>query len=285
MRLLNKSSGKQKQFLAFYEFKDQVDPEELRQNLLKQEFQKKLLGTLILAEEGINGSVIGTISDNQFLLDTLKNLNFNDLTINRYLTNSEAYDRFRIKIKKEIVTSEFNVARINKSSYIDPEKWDEEIKRHNMTIIDVRNFYESNIGSFQNSIKPMTHNFKEFKKVITSQLAQHPREKPIGIFCTGGIRCEKAADFLNSQGFSSVHKLNGGILNYFKNNPQKKSLWSGDCFVFDKRVAINKHFECTNYQQCYGCKQIIRSNERFESLDEWTLCTECKKLRNHNDKN
>ena len=152
-----------------------------------------------------------------------------------------------------------------------------------MTIIDVRNFYESHIGSFLNAIKPKTHNFKEFKRVITHQLAQHPKNKPIGIFCTGGIRCEKAADFLNSQGFSSVRKLNGGILNYFKNNPEKKSLWSGDCFVFDKRVAINKHFERTHYQQCYGCKQMIRPNVKFESINEWTLCTECKKLRNHND--
>ncbi len=283
MKLFHQHLEGQKQFLAFYEFKDRVDPEELRQYLVKQEFQKKLLGTVILAKEGINGSVTGTISDTQFLLDTLKSLNFNNLITNRYVAESEAFDRFIIKIKKEIVTSEFNVAKSKKNNYIDPQKWDEEIIRQNMTIIDVRNFYESKIGSFLNAIKPKTRNFKEFKKVIVNQLAHHPKNKPIGIFCTGGIRCEKAADFLNSKGFSSVYKLNGGILNYFKNNKEKKSLWFGDCFVFDKRLAINKDFEPANYQQCYGCKKMIRLNPRFESAEEWTLCNKCKKLQGYND--
>ena len=283
MKLFNQHLEGQKQFLAFYEFKDRVDPEELRQKLVKHKFQKKLLGTLILAKEGINGSVTGTISDTQFLLDTLKSLNFNNLITNKYVAKSEAFDRFIIKIKKEIVTSEFNVAKNKKSNYIDPQKWDEEVMRQNMTIIDVRNFYESKIGSFLNAIKPKTRNFKEFKKIIANQLAHHPKNKPIGIFCTGGIRCEKAADFLNSKGFSSVYKLNGGILNYFKKNKEKKSLWYGDCFVFDKRLAISKDFERANYQQCYGCKEMIRLNPWFGSGEEWTLCNKCKKLQSYND--
>ena len=187
--------------MAFYEFRDKVDPEALRQNLIKKDFQARLQGTLILSKEGINGAVTGTKNDTQFLLDTLNELNFNNLIINRYSTAAEAFDRFIVKIKNEIVTSDFNVDKIKKSKYINPENWDEEVTRQNMTIIDVRNFYESTIGSFRDAIKPKTRNFKEFKRTIVNKLRGHPKNKPIAMFCTGGIRCEKAADFFKFTGF------------------------------------------------------------------------------------
>lgn len=282
MKMYSQKITKEEQYLAFYQFKDKVNPIALQQILIKKDFQTRLLGTVILAKEGINGAVTGTKSDTQFLLDTLNELNFNNLIINRYYTANEAFDRFLIKVKNEIVTSNFNTDKIKKSSYINPEKWDEEVTQQNMTIIDVRNFYESKIGSFRNSIKPKTRNFKEFKRIILNKLRDHPKNKPIGMFCTGGIRCEKAADFLYSQGFSSIYKLNGGILSYFKSNKENKSLWSGDCFVFDKRVAINRDFECANYQQCYGCKQMIKLNSKSKSTDEWTLCDICNNLGDTN---
>ena len=282
MKISSQKAPTEKQFLAFYEFRDKVNPEALRQNLIEKDLQARLLGTLILSKEGINGAVTGTKNDTQFLLNTLNELNFNNLIINRYSTATEAFDRFIVKIKNEIVTSDFNVNKIKKSNYINPEKWDEEVTRQNMTIIDVRNFYESMIGSFRDAIKPKTRNFKEFKRAIVNKLRDHPKNKPIAMFCTGGIRCEKAADFLNSQGFSSIYKLNGGILSYFKNNKEHKSLWSGDCFVFDKRVAIDRNFERANYQQCYGCKQMIKLDSKSKLFDEWTLCSKCKKLSGAN---
>ena len=271
------------EFLAFYQFKNTANPEAL-QNVINETYSSKLLGTIILAKEGINGSITGNTDHVKKFITTLKKNGFCNLTMSQYPSTSEAFDRFVVKIKNEIVTSNFKAPRSKMGFYIEPDKWDEEIVKPNMTVLDVRNFYESKIGSFLNAIKPKTRNFKEFKNFITIRLADHPKDKPIAMFCTGGIRCEKAADFLNSIGFSSIYKLNGGILGYFKKkDKRKKSLWTGDCFVFDKRVAINKNFVKMKYQQCYGCKTTIIHDTFSLPLEEWTLCRKCKEIRNSDD--
>ena len=270
------------EFLAFYQFKDTANPKAL-QNIINETYSSKLLGTIILAKEGINGSIMGNSENVKKFITTLKKNGFCNLTMNQYLSRNEAFDRFVVKIKNEIVTSNFKAPKSKMSFYIEPDRWDEEIVKPNMTVLDVRNFYESKIGSFLNAIKPKTRSFKEFKDFITIRLADHPKDKPIAMFCTGGIRCEKAADFLNSIGFSSIYKLNGGILGYFKKNKTKKSLWTGDCFVFDKRVAINRNFVKMKYQQCYGCKTIITHDTFLLSSEEWTLCLKCKETRNNDD--
>ena len=194
------------EFLAFYQFKNTANPEAL-QNVINETYSSKLLGTIILAKEGINGSITGNTENVKKFITTLKKNGFCNLTMSQYPSTSEAFDRFVVKIKNEIVTSNFKAPRSKMGFYIEPDKWDEEIVKPNMTVLDVRNFYESKIGSFLNAIKPKTRSFKEFKDFITIRLADHPKDKPIAMFCTGGIRCEKAADFLNSIGFSSIYKL------------------------------------------------------------------------------
>ena len=265
-------------FASFYQFSEVTRLEHFKDSLLEQCELAGILGTIILSREGVNGSVVGSDTAISSLLDFMaKILKFNDLLINRSLTAAKPFDRLVVRIKNEIVTSGFK-HKTRSSDYVEPEEWDTFIKQEDVITVDVRNFYEHSIGSFTDAVRPEIRNFRQFPKFV-SQVLEKNKNKKLAIFCTGGIRCEKASHFLKSSGFDKVYQLKGGIFNYFvKKREKKNSLWFGDCFVFDKRLAVDKNFETINYQQCPNCKEMI--SKRDEPIDdiEWAVCAACTQI-------
>ena len=271
----------EKSFISFYEFGHVSHPERTKTLLLEICEEKEILGTVTLSLEGINGSLVGIDKSITSLLKLLvETLGFKRLLINQSIINSAPFDRLVIRIKDEIVTSGFQNHGFRNSNYVDPKDWDDFTKKDNVLTIDVRNFYEHQIGTFSNAIHPNIRRFREFPKFIERKLKKE-RDKKIAIFCTGGIRCEKASHMLKNSGFPNVHQLKGGIFNYFKSNYQSNSsLWQGDCFVFDKRLAIDRNFDTSNYEQCPGCKEMIpKKNQPVDDI-EWAPCPQCCDGRN-----
>ena len=265
-------------FASFYQFSEVVRPMDLRISLLEQCESDGIMGTIILSHEGINGSIIGSEDAISSLLEFVeKNMGFNHLLVNRSQTLARPFDRLVVRVKEEIVTSGFKDQTLHTSNYIDPEEWDSFIEQKNVIPIDVRNFYEHSIGSFINAIRPDIRSFRQFPEFASKQLEEN-KDKKLGIFCTGGIRCEKASHLLKSLGHEQVYQLKGGIFNYFKSNRESKdSLWYGDCFVFDKRLAVDRNFKTINYQQCPNCKGMISKKDKSADDIEWAVCSACAK--------
>ena len=244
---------------------------------IKCEFEKvlnkiNLKGTIILADEGINGSISGNKNDLNYFLETINRIleiKVNDIKINRI--NTIPFNRMKVRLKKEIVSLGVGEMDINRDggSYIDPEDWDSMILHKNTQILDVRNNFEIEIGKFKNAIRSNTKSFREFPKTIEN--LKISKDQPIAMYCTGGIRCEKASAYLKKQGYSMIYQLKGGIINYLEYHKKKEigSNWQGECFVFDDRVTINKNLEKGKYLQCYACRHPIR--------DEHILSKEYKK--------
>ena len=236
-----------------------------------------LLGTIILSTEGINGSVAGNGESINKLLSILEHsLFFKHLIINRTKVTTEPFDRMVVRIKPEIVTSDFENLSFKDSQYVEPEDWDHFIRRQGIITMDVRNFYEHSIGSFVNSWSPNIRRFRELQEIVFKELKKH-RQRKIAIYCTGGIRCEKASSLLRGFGFHQIFQLKGGIFNYFqKRTLAKDSQWKGDCFVFDKRLAVDNKFRTLNYEQCPGCKGMIPKKDIAYSESEWAHCPSCE---------
>ena len=247
---------------SFFPFQENLILD-LKNKLLEIENENYLSGLLIFAHEGING----TICAEKNVIDIVINL-LNKYTDNRNLnikvnfTKKKVFKKLKIKIKKETVT--MGVPEINPSenngTYIDSADWNKFIKSQNTIVIDTRNHYEVSIGTFQNSINPNTRNFSEFPKWVDDHLDNHlenTQSTNIAMFCTGGIRCEKAASLLKKKGYKNIYHLRGGILQYLEDIPKEKSLFEGDCYVFDKRVALNHQLEKGSYSICHACGMPI----------------------------
>ncbi len=232
---------------------------DLKNKLLEIENENDLSGLLIFASEGING----TICAEKYVIDIAINL-LNKYTDNRNLnikvsfSKNKVFKKLKIKIKKEIVT--MGVPGINPSqsngTYINPANWNQLIKNQNTIVIDTRNHYEVSVGTFENSINPNTRNFSEFPKWVDDQLENHIENKDytnIAMFCTGGIRCEKATSLLKKKGYKNIYHLKGGILQYLDEIPEEKNLFEGECFVFDKRVALDNELKKGSYSICHAC--------------------------------
>jgi len=232
---------------------------DLKNKLLEIENGNDLSGLLIFASEGING----TICAEKNVIDIVINL-LNKYVDNRNLntkvnfSKKKVFKKLKIKIKKEIVT--MGVPEINPSesngTYIDPADWNKLIKNQNTIVIDTRNHYEVSIGTFQNSINPNTRNFSEFPRWVDDHLDSHLENKEyknIAMFCTGGIRCEKATSLLKNKGYKNIYHLQGGILQYLDDIPKEESLFEGECYVFDKRVALDQELEKGSYSICHAC--------------------------------
>ncbi|MBO8204722.1 rhodanese-related sulfurtransferase [Prochlorococcus marinus] len=243
---------------SFFPFQENLILD-LKNKLLEIEKEKDLSGLLIFASEGINGTICAEIN----VIDIVMNL------LNKYIDNKKlntkvnfskkkVFKKLKIKIKKEIVT--MGVHEINPSqdngTYIDSFNWNKLIENQNTIIIDTRNYYEVSIGTFQNSINPNTRNFSEFPKWVDDHLDSHLENKEstnIAMFCTGGIRCEKATSLLRKKGYKNIYHLQGGILQYLDDIPEEKNLFEGECYVFDKRVALNHELEKGSYLICHAC--------------------------------
>ena len=267
---------------TFYRFKNLIEVRSLKIKLDKYLKNKLILGTVLLANEGVNGTISGTKKDlNEFINFIKQNLKIRKLSIKISQNKFIPFYRLKIRLKKEIVTIGDKTIKPEKitGKHIDPKNWDKIINNKKYMIIDTRNNYEVSIGSFKNAINPKTKSFREFPKFI--EKLNIKKKQPIAMFCTGGIRCEKASSYLLKNGFKDVSQLDGGILNYLEMKKKDESIsWQGECFVFDNRVAVNNKLDKGSYEQCYGCRQpITKQDMKLKSYKKGATCKYCINLK------
>lgn len=249
---------------AMYQFVSLDDPGSIRSPLLELMHQEGVRGTLLLASEGINGTVAGTRSGIDRLLDWLRvPERFPGLSVKESYCEEMPFLRTKVKLKKEIVT--MGVEGVDPENivgtYIKPEDWNALIADPDVTLIDTRNDYEIQIGTFKDAKNPKTESFREFPAFVEAKL-DPAKHKKVAMFCTGGIRCEKSTSYLKSLGFDEVYHLEGGILNYLETVPEAESAWEGECFVFDERVTVDHQLKKGHYDQCNACRMPITDNDK-----------------------
>ena len=226
---------------AFYHFTEFSDFETWADRLLEHGLSVGLRGTIILAEEGVNSTCSGSVDAVDSTIELLRSdERFKSMEVKYSYADFCPFPKFKVKKKPEIVTFRQSGAdpRSAVGEYLDPEEWNQLISDPEVVTIDTRNDYEVKVGKFQGSINPKTDDFSDFATFVDQQLIEH-KEKKIAMYCTGGIRCERSTAYLKEKGFHQVYHLKGGILKYLESMPKKESLWEGDCFVFDYRVAVN----------------------------------------------
>ena len=265
---------------AFYSFIDLSDLLQLKSEFT--EFLKKqdIRGTMLIASEGINGTLAGEKSSINEFKNFLKSKNLYEAK--NFKTSHCEYDpfpRLKIKLKDEIVTIGNKLVDPKKivGEYIPPEDWNQLIADEEVMVLDTRNTYEHSIGSFKNAIQPETTNFREFPAWLDRvQASGLDKNKKVAMFCTGGIRCEKASSLMRSKGFENIYHLQGGILNYLEKINEEDSLWKGECFVFDDRVSINHKLQVGSYDLCHGCRMpITESDKNSEHYERGISCPNC----------
>jgi len=266
---------------SFFSFEENLI-NELKNSLLNIEKKKDISGILIFASEGINGTICAEKNVIEIIFNLIKKYTDNkNLNIKVNFSEKKAFKKLKIKIKKEIVT--MGVPQIkplqDNGNYIDSFNWNKLIKNQNTIVIDTRNHYEVSIGTFRNSINPKTRNFSEFPKWVDDHLDSHIENKEstnIAMFCTGGIRCEKATSLLKKKGYKNIYHLQGGILQYLDDIPVEKNLFEGECFVFDKRVALNHELEKGSYSICHACGMPVSiEDQKRKEYREGIQCHFC----------
>ncbi len=263
---------------ALYQFVRLDDFEEFRNLLRELMVELEIKGTILLALEGINGTISGKqTSINKFLEFLEKNGRFDQLEIKFSHSESTPFKRLKVKLKKEIVT--LGVSGIDPKesvgTYVSPQDWNELISDPDVILIDTRNDYEYEIGTFKGAVNPNTETFREFPEYTKNNLEQY-KGKKVAMFCTGGIRCEKSTAYLKTQGFDTVYHLQGGILKYLEDIPEQGSMWEGECFVFDERVAVKHNLEQGQYDQCHACRYPITSQDKeHEYYEKGVSCPRC----------
>ena len=263
--------------ITFYQFKKNSNVERL-QNLLKNFCSfNKIKGTILLAEEGINGTVAGLIKPINLLELEIQKLGFTKLELKRSFYEFMPFNRLKIKIKNEIVTvdgSQLDVENYTGQHVVSSE-WNALIEDEKTILIDVRNNFEVEVGSFEGSINPKTKNFSEFKQYVDKNLSENKNQK-IAMFCTGGIRCEKASSYMLNMGFKNIFQLKGGILQYLEDITIKESRWQGECFVFDNRVSIQNAMAPGTYELCHSCRNPLGIKDRLsKDYVKGISCSKC----------
>ena len=261
---------------GFYKF---VKVKSLKKN--KDFLQKFLIsshirGTIIIAKEGLNGTISGSVKDIDKTTKKLKSL----FSFKLYDSSNESKSKFqpfhkpKVKIKKEIVPMNLiiNPKERNMKSHLDPKDWNKLIKNKETHIIDTRKPFEYKVGTFKRSVNPNVTNFRDFPKYLNKL----KKDKPVAMFCTGGIRCEKTSVYLKKKGFKNIYQLNGGILNYLNKIKKNESLWKGECFVFDNRISLKHGLKLGSYSMCSGCRMPISSKDkRSNKYEEGVSCPNC----------
>ena len=265
--------------VSFYRFMDIADPGTLRERLLEFAKSRNLLGTILVAKEGFNGTVAGTRESVQALFDVIDGALAIDAEIDaRWTEAAEApFRRMRVVLKKEIVAlgrPDIHPHRCT-GKHVDPDEWNRLIADPDVLVIDTRNHYEYEVGTFENAVDPGTQSFREFPD-YARRLAKDNPDKRLAMFCTGGIRCEKATALMMELGFSEVYQLRGGILSYLSQVSDENNKWHGECFVFDSRVAVDRDLAEGGYVQCHACRRPL-SQADLESADyrEGVSCPHC----------
>ena len=259
---------------ALYKFVALPDFHELREPLLDACIAAGVKGTLLLAEEGINGTIAGSRDAIDQILAYLKaDPRLADIDHKESLDSEIPFYRMKVKLKKEIVT--MGVGGIDPNSlvghYVDPKDWNALISDPEVTLIDTRNAYECDIGSFTGAINPQTTTFREMPAYVKENLDPQ-KNKKVAMFCTGGIRCEKSTAYMLEQGYEEVYHLKGGILKYLEDVPKEQSLWQGECFVFDNRVAVDHDLNVGSYDQCHGCRHPITVQQKQSEHYQAGVC-------------
>ena len=261
---------------GFYKF---VQVKSLKKNkffLQKFLISNHIRGTIIIAKEGLNGTISGNIKDIDKTTKKLKSL----FSFKQFDNSNESKSKFqpfhkpKVKIKKEIVPMNLTINSNdrNMKTHLDPKDWNKLIKNKETHIIDTRKPFEYKLGTFKRSVNPNVTNFRDFPKYLNKL----KKNKPVAMFCTGGIRCEKTSVYLKKKGFRNIYQLNGGILNYLKKVKKKESLWKGECFVFDNRISLKHGLKLGSYLMCSGCRMPISSKEkRSNKYEEGVSCPNC----------
>jgi len=250
----------------------------LRQPLLNMMLKNHVRGTLLLAQEGINGTIAGSQVAIDLILDWIRSDHrLQQLRCTFSYDDEMPFYRSRVKLKREIVTMGVEGIDPNRvvGTYVKPEDWNSLVSNPEVTLVDTRNAYESAIGTFESAIVPNTESFREFPKYVADTLdpAKHPK---VAMFCTGGIRCEKSTALLKQQGFEEVYHLQGGILKYLEVVPESQSLWQGECFVFDNRVSVTHALEKGSYDQCHSCRLPISDiDKQSHKYQQGISCPAC----------
>ncbi|MFZ3087303.1 MAG: rhodanese-related sulfurtransferase [Methylotenera sp.] len=267
---------------ALYKFVSLPNYRDLQLPILQACRNNHIKGTLLLAEEGINGTIAGLPDDihnvlNFLRTDPLFENKFADLEHKESHADEHPFYRMKVKLKKEIVTLGVPGVSPTKKvgTYVKPEDWNALISDPEVILIDTRNDYEVDIGTFKGAIDPKTSTFREFPEYV----AQHfdkTKHKKVAMFCTGGIRCEKASSYMMDQGFEEVYHLQGGILKYLETVPEAESMWQGECFVFDQRVAVKHNLEVGEFDQCYACRHPLSPEEiKSDQYEAGVSCPYC----------
>lgn len=261
---------------ALYQFLAVDDPAALQQELLKLLNSLDICGTLIVAGEGINGTVAGSRQAIDQMQQALVQKGFNAMEYKESISSEKPFRKTKVKLKKEIVTLGVPVEpRSMVGHYLDPQAWHEFIQQDDVILIDTRNDYEYKAGTFKGAIDPKTESFREFPNFVEKNLID-AKHKKIAMFCTGGIRCEKSTSLLLQQGFEEVYHLKGGILNYLAQTPSDESLWQGECFVFDNRTGVTHGVEEGNSVKCHACGWPLSPDEvELPSYELGVSCVYC----------
>ena len=266
---------------ALYKFAEVGNPEKAQIEIRANLKVLSIHGTILIGQEGINGTISGSKDNIDKAIAYIRQLkNFNDTDIKFSEASINPFARLKIKLKKEIVTIGDKTVKPQEvtGNYIDPKDWNDLIDDNNTILIDTRNDYECAIGTFKNAINPKTVRFRDFPKWVKTQnfSKEDKKNKKIAMFCTGGIRCEKASSFMMNDGFKDVNHLKGGVLKYFEDVPEKKSLWLGECFVFDDRVSVRHDLKVGSYDMCHGCRMpITDADKKSNNYIKGVACPKC----------
>ena len=265
---------------ALYKFVSLEDPIEIRQALTQVMQENQIRGTLLLAKEGINGTVAGSREAINTLQDWFKtDARLVDVVYKESSSDVQPFNRSKVKLKKEIVTMGIeNIDPLHVvGTYVKPAAWNALISDPEVLLVDTRNDYEVLIGTFKDAVNPKTERFRDFPQYVADNLDPE-KHKKVAMFCTGGIRCEKSTAYLKEQGFDEVYHLEGGILKYLEEVAVENSLWEGDCYVFDSRVAVNHQLEKSHYDMCHACRlPITEEDKQSDAFEKGVSCPKCIK--------
>ena len=246
-----------------------------KKKILKSFFiNNNIKGLIIISKEGINGTIASRRKNLDLAIKEIKKIfnfkNFDSKNLSK--SKFQPFRRHKVKIKKEVVPMGIKVLKRRLKGHIEPKKWNKIISNKKNLVIDARKPFEFNVGTFKNAINPNINNFRDFPKYLKKIY----KKTPIAMFCTGGIRCEKASIYLEKKGFKNIYQLKGGIINYLDNVKKNKSLWKGECYVFDNRISLKHKLVIGTYSMCSGCrKPISRKDKKSNKYEEGVSCPRC----------
>lgn len=264
------------EIVSFYKFCQILSAEKYRISFKKYLIDNSLKGTIILTPEGINGTVAGSIGfTNKFFDFVFKTLSIKKFDVsNISLSDFIPFKNPKVKIKKEVVPIDLRTSS-RSEKHLTPKEWDKFTGQKDVMILDLRKSFEYDMGTFKGAVNPKVNNFREFKEFFSKDFIKKNKKK-LAIFCTGGVRCEKAYDHLSKLGMNEVYQLKGGIINYLNFTDKEESKWNGECYVFDQRVSIVHGSKQGTYSMCYACRIPLSNNEKkTNKYIEGISCPKC----------